>query len=314
MAKKTVQVPSERKKRTPRYRSFRLSKPIPVEPYGNIPPAKVLWKDTWQFIWKNKKQFLIFWLIYTVLYLIVVKGISGFKFDAVNLKVAMDEVIAGHLSNLLQALAQYASLISSITATTSDISNYTQITALIIFSLAFIRLLRSLHSKRHPGTVKLAFYEGMRPLIPFVLVIAVMLLELIPAGFGLFVLYTAQGASVVTTDPELLGIAVIAVLLLAISLYLLSGSIFSLYIVTIKKMQPIQSLRISMRLLHLHRWIVFRRLIMVIIFLLLVGFLLTIPVLAWVPQYTEQIFFVLVCGAFAVIHTYMYKLYRILIA
>src|SRR5690606_28518012 len=117
-----------------------------------------------------------------------------------------------------------------------------QMLLLLIASLAIIWALRKTH-----GDVKVrardAFYQGMYPLIPFILVLLVIGLQLLPLllGSSLYSLVTTNGIAVHAIEQT-------AWLLLfgglsLLSLYMLSSSLFALYIVTLPNMTPMKALR-----------------------------------------------------------------------
>ena len=314
MTQKRTHIAPARKKKLPKYESFKLTRNIKPDKIKVLPTSKALWKETWLFIWKNKKIFVKFLAVYAICYLILVKGINNFHLDVSSLTTKLKEIGAGNIGSIFGALAIYATLVSSLTGTTSDISNFFQVSVLIIFSLAFIWLIRKMHSKRLAAPVKDSFYKGMRPLIPFLGVLVILILELLPAGIGALLLVTVQGASVVSTEAEITGVAILMILTLVLSVYLLAGSVFALYIVTLPEATPLLAIRSSMRLLRIHRWVVLRKIVAFFFMLFVLGFATVLPFILWLPQYAEVAFFIMGCSSFGVMHTYMYKLYRSMIS
>jgi hypothetical protein len=311
---KLVDIAEQRSKKLPEYRSFRLAKKIQPDYIKSLPSAGQLWRETWGFLWKYRVKMLIFLFIYTITYLVLVKGLNGFTTDSSELKSAIVRLTHGDIAALPTALGLYAAIIGSVSASTTDISNYYQVSILMMFSLAFIWLIRKLHGRRANVSVKEAFYVGMRPLVPFLLVTALLIVELAPAGLGGILLGTAQSAVVQGGSGEILAFSVIMVLCLVLTCYLLAGSIFAIYIVTLPDATPMLAVRSSMRLLRVHRWVVVRKMAGFYAMLFLLGFVLGLPFVYWLPRFVEPAFFVLACASFGVMHTYMYKLYRAMIA
>lgn len=303
-------ITASRKKKLPEYRTLRLNTKIKADDILKISSMRTLWRETWQFLWIHRVKMAIFVLIYTITYMVLVRGINEFTLNADEIKLELEDVLSGNFGAIITFVVLYTSLLSSITTSSDDITNFYQSSILIIFSLSFIWLIRKLHLRDSSATVKDAFYQGMRPLIPFLIVIIVMALELIPAGVSSLIFVTAQSASVVSTEFESLTFSVLAVLGFVLTVYLLVGSIFAPYIVTLPNMKPMAALRSSMRLLRIHRWIVLRKILLFFITLLVLGFFLVLPFIIWLPKYAEIAFFVMGCGSFAVMHTFMYKLYR----
>lgn len=310
---KRPQIQVERKKKLPEYRSFRLSGRIKADSIKVLPQTKALWKETWLFLWKHKKKMLIFVAVYAALYAVLVKGLNGFSLDTSTLKDEFLSVFEGNIGAAFTFITLYGSLISSLTSTTGDVTNYFQFSLIIISSLAFIWLVRKLHGRNVTVTVKEAFYTGMGPLVPFIIVLLIMALELIPAGLGAILLSTAQGSNVITTETEIMVLSIVMILTVVLSFYLLAGSIFALYIVTLPGTSPVVAVRSSMRLLRIHRWKVAGRILGFFALLILLGFVLVLPFIIWLPRFAEVAFFIMGSASFGVMHTYLYKLYRSLL-
>jgi hypothetical protein len=314
MAQKSTSIQPNRKKKLPKYESFRLTRRIAPEKIKQLPSALDIWKDTLRFLWKYRVKMLTFTVVYALAYLIFVKGLSGFNLDVSSLKTELNSATSGNISAILTAFSLYGSLLSSLIGTADAASNFFQTTIILLFSLSFIWLLRKLHHDRSVVTVKEAFYVGMRPLIPFVLVILIMILELLPAALGSFVLVTGQNTNSIAGSNGVMILGVLALLTFILSIYLLTSSVFALYIVTLPKATPLMAIRSSMNLLRIHRWIVLRKILSFYVFLFIAGFVLVLPFILWIPRSAEVVFFVMGSASFGVMHTYMYKLYRSMIS
>ena len=299
-----------RTKKLPEYRSFKLSKKIQPDYVKSLPNMRALWIDTWQFLWKYRSKMILFALVYMAAYLVLVKGVNGFALNTADLRDNLKLAFHGNLGAAASSMSLYISLMSSVTASTTEVSNYYQVTILVVFSLAFIWLIRKLHGRRSTATVKDSFYVGMRPLIPFIGVVIILTLELAPAGLGGLLLATAQSAIVQSGTGEIMAFSVVMILCLVLTGYLLAGSIFAIYIVTLPSATPLIAIKSSMRLLRIHRWVVVRKMAAFYVSLILLGFVLVIPFVFWLPARADVAFFVLSSASFAVMHTFMYKLYR----
>lgn len=314
MPQKRTHIQPARKKRLPAYKSFRLTRTISPDKLKVLPTAVDLWKQTWAFLWKHRVKMLTFTFIYTLTYLIFVKGLNGFSLEVSSLKDELSSVASGNFGSIFTALSIYGSLLSSLVATPDASSNYFQAIILLTFSLAFIWLIRKLHGKNSNPSVKEAFYVGMRPLIPFLIVLFLMVLELLPAALGSFLMVTGQSTEVLAGSSGIIVLGALMVLTVTLSVYLLASSVFALYIVTLPKMTPVLAVRTSMNLLRIHKWRVLRKIIAFYLLLTVSGFILVLPFIIWMAQYAEVAFFVMGCASFGVMHTYMYKLYRSMIA
>lgn len=300
-----------RKKKLPKYRSFRISGRLSPDTYKKLPKAKVLWKETFAFMWKYRYKMLGLLFFYAVVYGIFVRGTSGFELNVSSVKDQLFDFSQGSFQAFIQFVYLYSSLLSSITFTQEGSNtNFYQIVILVIFSLAFIWLVRKLHARDSEATVRQALYVGMGPLIPFVLVLGLLLVEMLPLGFATFLISVAVGTGSIATGADNLILVILFLLCFTLSLYLVAGSIFSLYIVTLPGTPPLVAVRSSMRLLRIHRWRILLKIISFFAILILAGFFLVLPFIIWLPKYAELAFFIMTSFSFGVMHVYMYKLYK----
>jgi len=303
-----------RKKRLPQYQSFRLQQKIKAKNYKPLPSAWSLWKLSLSMFWKHKRTIGLFLLIYAILYVIFVRGISG----GINLGELRDTLKESAVTGVLASFTLFGVLVSDSGSTTSEIASIYQGLLLVVGSLAFIWLLRQLSGEK-PMRVRVrdAFYRGMQPLVPFIIVVSVIALELVPFSIGGFILNVVLANSLTGSGSELFGIYVICLLLVILSLYLVSGSIAALYIVTLPGMEPIKAIRASHQVLRMHRWSVIRKFVLLVLFLLGASLLIFIPLLLTIPSnfswINEYIFFAGSVSVFAVFHIYMYNLYKSLL-
>lgn len=254
-----------------------------------------------------------FWKPFTGIFLIYLAAnlllASGLSVITANIAALREQVT--YTSKFSQAWADFGSLASGAGWTGSDSSSALQSILFIIASLAFIWALRHLLSGEKI-TVKQAYYEGMAPLVPFILLIFLIILQVLPMTLGAAVLgIVATGAfgSVATVL-----FAAVFLLLTTWTLYMLSCSVIALYIATLPNMQPRQALASSKNLIRGRRWPVMRRLIFLPVLLFLTLALIFIPILLVVPPLAAPLFFILSALSVFAVHTYLYNLYRKLLA
>ncbi len=298
---------SARKLHQPGYKSFRLQKTI-KSPHPKLPSSWSLFKTSFSIIRKNKKFFGLMTLINCIFVFIFVRS-AGASVDVVSLKQTY-ETILGQGGNFASNIALFGVLIGSSGPSGGIVGTY-QIILALIFSLALIYGIRHIYSdiKKKPS-VKQALYEGMGPIIPFILVLVVIGLQLLPLSIGssLYSTVINNGLAVATLEKVLWFIML--VLLCLVTLYMISSSIFALYIVTLPKMTPLKSLRSARDLVRYRRWMVMRKIITLPILILLFFGLIVMPAIIFLPRFAELIFFSLTLFILPVAHTYIYTLYR----
>lgn len=245
-------------------------------------------------------------LIYLSLNLLLASGLSVISSNI----SALREEVAGQ-GRLDQALMDFGSLAGGAGWSGGETSSALQSILFIIASLAIIWALRQLLSGEKI-TVKQAYYQGMAPLIPYVLLTLVIIVQILPMTIGAALLgIVSTGAF----GPVVTVIFTIAFLLLTTwTLYMLSCSVVALYIVTLPHMQPRQALRSAKNLVKNRRWAVMRRLIFLPFLILAAMAAIFIPILLIVPPLAAPLFFAAATLAVFIVHTYLYNLYRRLLA
>ena len=110
------------------------------------------------------------------------QGISGGT-DVSTLKHSLSQVFTGHFGFLASGLSVFTVLVGSAGNGSSQTAGAYQLFLAIIASLAVIWALRQVLAGASPR-IRDAYYRGMYPLIPFILVLLVIGLQLIPLLIG----------------------------------------------------------------------------------------------------------------------------------
>jgi hypothetical protein len=297
---------SPRRLKRPSYRTLRFQKRIkhPTQ----LPNAWQLTKAASVTLWQYRKLFIGITLVYGLLNLVLVKGFSSGT-DVSSLKSELNQVFRGDLGSLASGLSVFVVLVGSAGNGSSDTAGAYQLFLALIVSLAVIWALRQVLAG---VTIRIrdAYYRGMYPFIPFILVLIVIGLQLIPLliGSGLYSIVTANGIAVYFVE-KLIWI-LLFVLLALLSLYMLSSSLFALYIVTLPDMTPMKALRSARELVRYRRWTVLRKILCLPIILLIVAIIIMLPIILWLTPLAQWVFFLLTVFVLTAIHAYMYTLYR----
>lgn len=296
----------DRKLKGPKYSSFRLQKRIKTTK-PKLPSVKVLIQQTLAILRQNKKFFLIYTALYGVLTFVFIQtSVTG-----VNIPEAKDLIGNSLGGSVPTSLALYAGIVGSSTQFSNQIVALYQFIIVLIFSLAVIYGLRHMYGKQaRKISVKESLYRGMTPLVPILLVLAVLALQFLPLSIGSSIYATVVSTGLAVTNIERIFWMIFVVLLGLLTLYLVSSSIFGLFIVTLPDMTPMRALRASRELVRFRRLEVVRKIILLpIIFLVLLG-IIVIPFIALLPTLAQPAFFVASALVLPTVLTYMYNLYR----
>jgi hypothetical protein len=306
--------PTAKKKPTTKKRLAHAAELPPKESLIPMPLPNVfrLTEKVARLLWAHKKMLLGLALIYGILNLVLVRGFSG-SLNVSDLKQQLDQAFSGQFAAVATSLTVFASLVSTSGNTSSSTGGAYQTFLLLIMSLAVIWALRMTIAGEQ-FRLRDSFYKGMYPLVPFLLVFVVVCLQLLPLVMGAGMYSTVVGNGIAINVLEKLLWALGCGLLVALSLYWLSASTFALYIVTLPNMTPMKALRSARELVRGRRLSVLRKLLFLPLVLFLVAIVIMVPIILIAAPLAQWLFFILTMCALVVVHTYMYVMYRELLA
>jgi hypothetical protein len=260
-----------------------------------IPGSFKLTWHSFSFLKKNWKPLGGIVLVYGLLNLFLAGGIVS------NANSAVSNFQGSRFSD---ALSSFSSIVSGGSGQTASMQSI----LLVIESLVIIWALRHLFSGEKIG-VKQAYYHASGPLIQFIIIIFVIILQLLPITIGSVVLAVVLSSIIGNGLVE--AIFTFAFALLSFwSVYMVCSSIFALYIVTLPNMQPRAALKSAKNLVHFRRWFVLRRLLFLPLFIIVfMGFFL-VPLILYAKFLVTPTFFILSMLTVLFTHTYLYSLYK----
>lgn len=310
MPAKKQKTSKPRVRKAEKYKSFRLSKKIkPDNP--PIPGIYRLFKQSVSLFVSNKKLFLGITFFYIILSLVFVTGF-GLPFDLIQTKNEITETLGENVDSFTTSFALFGFLVSQGSSAQNEAGAIYQMFLSLIFSLVIIWSIRQIYAGEKI-TVKQGFYQGVYPLVPFLLVLCVLGLQLIPLLVGNFLLSTVLANGLAITFAEKFVWFLLFCLLALLSLYMLISSTFALYIVTLPNMTPIQALR-SARNLVLHRRLqIFLRLLGFPILSIFIFLVILLPLIYLMPAAAGAVFTIMSGLILFFFHAYMYNLYRSLL-
>lgn len=289
------------------YRSFRVSRRIKHQG-SQLSGAFRLFRESLLLIRTHWKVLGGIMIVYALLNIVLVRGF-GATSNLGELKDTLQDVFTGSWGQLTSGVALFAVLLSSTGSTSSESASVYQTLLVLMISLAVIWALRQLQAGIKI-TAREAFYKGMYPMIPFVLVLLVVGLQLVPLLIGSTLYSTVISNGLAATAAER-GIWALAFFFLALlSLYMVTSSLFALYIVTLPDMTPMRALRSARQLVLHRRWTVMRKVVFLPIALGALAGIIIIPFIIFITPLAEYVFFCVTIAGLVIIHSYMYRLYR----
>lgn len=316
MAKKTIKKiePAKADDKKPRvieqerYKTLRLHKKVRAKTAKPLPGAFRLMKANLIHIFKYRRIFLGICLVYFLLSLVLVTGLLGSS-NLSEVKNSLHEVISGNFQQITTGVALFGILVSGTGGAVSQAGSTYQTMLVVLMSLVMIWTFRQTYAKEKIK-VKQAFYKSTHPLIPFLLVLAVIGMQLLPlvAGTAVYGIVTSQGLAVTSVEKFLWALLLLCTILL--TLYMISSSIFALYIVTLPDVTPMQALRSARDLVYNRRWAVMRKILFLPVALFVIAAVVMIPILLYLTSVAQITFIILGMFGMVIMHGYIYKLYR----
>lgn len=299
-----------RKVKTPRYKSFKLTKKLKVK-RTPLPGFFKLFGRALTLLRQNKSLFGGIILINCLLSLVFVAGLTS-SFDFVQTKNNIEEFVGEDVGRASLSVTLFGYLISTAGAQAGEIAGTYQLFLTLITSLAIIWAVRQVLAGEK-ASAKDAFYHGIYPLVPFLLVFAVIALQLVPAiiGMSIYGIIVSGGLAVTALENALW--LILLILLCLLSLYMMISSVFALYIVTLPEMTPLKALRSARGLVAHRRLSVSVRIIALPLVLLLAVMVLILPAIIFLPWLATILFLLFGSLSLYLGHSYMYHLYRSLL-
>lgn len=281
-------------------------------------------KEVWKVLWKYKSTFWRLVVVYMLLTALFV-GIASQSIYAELSSLMRDtggELLRGDMSKVGELSELLLSLLSG--SANIDVSETGQIVGallIIIVWLTTIWLLRAFLAGYSPR-LRDGFYNSGTPLVPTILLGFVLLLQLIPAAIGATAVSVVIPTGIVSGGILVAILWVVALLLMALSLYWITGTVIALVIITLPGMYPLKALQKAGELVAGRRLKIIKRIVWFIFITIVFWLLFMIPIVVvdillkgaltaidWLP--IIPIAFVFASSVMMVwAATYMYLLYR----
>jgi hypothetical protein len=245
--------------------------------------------------------------IYAVLSLVFTHALT--TADVAGLKENLSQAIGGNFAGLGSGLGTFVILLGSSGASGSDVSGLYQFLLGLVVSLALIWALRCVSADK-TARIRDAYYAGMYPLVPFLLVLLVVGVQLLPMIIGSSLFSAVTVNDIAVSSIERIGWGLVFALTAGISFYGLTTSLIALYIVTLPGMTPVRALRSANEIVRGRRWQLLRKLLFLPTALLLSSAVIMVPIIVLLTPLSQYVFFIVGLGAVLFVHAYMYTLYR----
>ena len=294
-------------KKKRKYHSFKLEKRLQPEP-REVPTSWRLTKQSVQFFLKYFWVFFGAMLLQFAVYMLFVHGPTDFNLTNVQ------ETIKSFFGNDTHSAASTFALLGTVIGAQTQRSGAAAFNFVIYLSmsLAYIWMIRALSSKK-PFRLRDAFYNGMTPVIPVIIILLTISVQLLPFTIASYIYTVGRTQGVFISGLEDLVFFLIALACGLLSFCWITPSVIAIYGVTLPNMYPLHTITLTRQIIKYRRLQVFRRVIALPIIIALLFFALLLLLLRLYPQ--GGIWFVQLFPIFVLplIHIYLFKLYKALI-
>lgn len=292
-----------------KHRTFKLSKKK-LKQFAPVPGAPTLIKQSVRVIFRNKKLFLGVAFIHAFIGFVFFQGF-GSSFNITELKANLEQLFEGG-NQLGTAAAVFGYLLGSAGSAPGQASGSYQLFLTLVTSLAAIWAVRQVQAGEKPR-LRDTFYKGMYPLIPFLFVLFVIAVQMLPLLLGNLIYSTVTQNGLAATPLEQVLTILLFVSLALMTMYMLASSLFAMYISTLPDMTPLKALRSARELVLHRRFGVSIRILALPVTLLVLAAVIFIPLIIIAAPVAQVLFLLATSFSLVAAHVYMYLLYRALI-
>ncbi len=234
----------------------------PKKIFSPLPSVFKIINSTIKQIKTNKKLFAKVTLIYAVLLLIFVWS-GGGLINANQTKQTVNQALGTNGNNIMANLTVFSMLVgSSSSSSNNELKSLYQTIIVILLGLVFIWVFRHTKiDKVQQIKARDPFYKGMTPLVPFLLVLLVVGIQLLPLLFGSALLGIVFGNGLAVNPLEQTLWITLFILTFSLSAYWLASSLFALIIVTLPEMTPLKALRTAKKMVKGRRFAIIKKLL-----------------------------------------------------
>lgn len=279
------------------------------------PPLSSSWATARRAIgslWQQGEFFVGLAVVYLLLDLLFVQSLA--QFDISKIKIALNMTDSMHPNILSQTFGVYSSLFTKAATGSNDAGGAYHFFIVTLISLVTIYALRHIYSTKakrvKPLDLKLSIYQSTGQLVPFLLVMGIMAVQLLPLIAAVYLTMIMVSGSIIIGASQQAVAALIVVIISVLTAFWIARTIIALYIVTLPDMQPMEAFGKAKELVNGRRFSVGRKILALPVGLFVAAAIIVVPcLLLWGPL-AQWVFFMLTGFGVIVVHAYLYTLYR----
>ena len=309
------------------HRSFRPTKKRDYKRSLELPGYIAFTKYVWNVLWKNKKVFISLALKYCVITIFMVGAVSQDYYSQMSeiLKGTGGDAFSDGMGKIGGAGLLF---LAALSGGFQELDNVQQIYAGLIILMTWLATVWLLRNILAGNKVKMrdGLYNSGSPIISTLLVALLLLVQLLPIAITLIAYVAAISTGLLNGGVEAMLFWFMALLLVTLSLYWMTGTLFALVIVSLPGMYPFKAIKAAGDMVVGRRFRILLRLIWMLLCTVVVWAVIMIPVIiidSWIKSAWPIInwipivpLLILVMSSLSVvwISSYVYLFYRKVVA
>jgi hypothetical protein len=227
------------------HRSFKKTERRDYQRSLALPGYWALTNDVRKILWRNKKLFLALALIYGILTFVVVGLVSqaSFKDYADTLRESGGKLFEGQWWEIGQAAILFTGgVLGALNNSPGDVEKFVAVLLGLLVWLTTIWLLRAIMAGKRPY-LRDALYNAGAPIISTFLVFLIAAIQLLPVALAALAFAAASTTGLVDDGIESMVFWAFELLLLTLTLYWITSTLFGMVVVTLPGMYPFNAIR-----------------------------------------------------------------------
>lgn len=227
------------------HRSFQKTERRDYQRSLKLPGYWALTNDVRKIVWGNKRVFLCLALIYGILTFIVIGLASQSMYQdyANTLRESGSKLFEGQWWEIGQATILFAGgVLGTLNNSPGDVEKFVAVLLGLLVWLTTIWLLRAIMAGKKPY-LRDALYNAGSPIISTFLVFLVGVIQLLPVALAALAFAAASSTGLVGSGIESMVFWAFELLLLTLTLYWITSTLFGMVVVTLPGMYPLHAIR-----------------------------------------------------------------------
>lgn len=287
------------------YNPLTWRRSVPPPPRQPISSAYSLMRQSIRLLAEQK---IVFFTITMLFFLVSFALVQGFKIVTKDLEEFIP-VGSGVFGAFQSSATRFGAIFKDLTTVDSPLAAFYQVVVTTIISLALLWALRKAIARKKVS-VRDSFYKGMTPLIPYILILFILALMLIPFSVAGFIYSNVIVSGLLTHFTERMIVAGIFVLIGLISLYFIVPLPFALIGVTLPDIRPMHAYRSARAIVYKRRLLLLGKIFMGLVYLFVVLAIILLPFLMWLPYFAPWVLYMFMTIFVVVMQAFIFLLYR----